>query len=620
MGSEGQDTSASEPDGLRPRGRILRKIRSEDGTDVEQTIEKKPWKPTSQEGLRDLQSLVQSLKEMSAQFKQVDQEGAARGTDPSSQQPDDYLELPTSPLEKHMAEKKKWHPKRRPTPEEKERLAHNPWAAMLAGPLRLDAASKARSPVALFMDLGHITNPKDGVTYLMPDDLADLEAFDRRLKNGHRSAALKRQAPDDAGEKIHILPYKLLLEELTDAFLVWDNVNQVGRTKKGVVAKRLFPAKWQEKAQKLEAYRSASKDYWDIRAKQGETDDGLHKRPKQAYDSNTLQWQPEIVERVPDIMRQRVLLAFNHIAQMQNQPKDKQRKLLYGSEWLEGRSMPLTDKVLRSMGIPVEYWNDMGDIESAQAITGTGERQGDSHDPRPPIAVQPSEIPEESVETPYDQLNMQRESSTVNKSGLKEKSSQLDKDDPNVWLPGSFVLHIGPPSVCLANLPYVDFSSLPLSYLPGTVDPALEHSKYIPPMITVAEAHRLPVFNIPAMLGPRFDSILRKILRRHQQHIDIPDRRLRDLNHAIIIKSVSPGSHFLAQELWQLWRYLGGRDCLLGTSAWRSTAGLIGQALSEPDESPMPHERIRKSKTGYRGLSDTAWDHLNGLLGLKRDQ
>lgn len=614
-----EKTDASNNLQLRPR--VVRKVRSEDETERNRITEKTlSWKPTGQAGQRDLRSLVQSLKAMSAQFKQTAQEDASRGKDSSPQQPDDYLELPTSPLEKHMQKKKKWDPKRRPTTEEKEKLAGNPWAAMLAGPLRLDAASKARFPAALFMDFGHVASPKDGFIYMMPDQLADLQAFVRRLKSGQRSAAMKRQAPDGAGEKLRILPYKLLLEELTDSFMVWDNVNHAGRTKKGAIAKRLFPTKWQEKAHKVEAYRNASKEYWELREKQGETDDGLLKRPEQGFDSNKLQWQPEMVDRIPNVMRQRVLLALNHIAQMQAQPKNKKRELLYSFEWPEGRSPLLTDRLPRSMDIAVEYWNDMGDIESAQAITGTGERQGDSRDPRPPIAVQPCEIPQESAETQYDQLDAQQELSTKDRSELTEKSSHLGKDDPRVWLPGSFVLHIGPPHQSLASLPYINSSSiLPSDYLDAT-HPAFEHSKYIPPMITVGEAYRLPVFNIPAMLGPKFDLLLSRTLQRHRQHIHIPDQDPQDLNHVIIIKSVAPASHFLAQELWQLWRYLGGRDCLLAAVARQTDARLVRHIPLERDGSPVLHERIRKSKTGYRGLSDAAWDHLHGLLGLKREK
>jgi len=613
-----EQTDASNNLQLRPR--IVRKVRSEVGTEPNQgTEETPPWKPTSQVGQRDLRSLAQSLKAMSVQFKQTAQEDANRGKDSSPQQPDDYLELPTSPLEKHM-QKKKWNPKRRPTTEEKEKLAGNPWAAMLAGPLRLDAASKARFPDALFMDFGHVVSPADDFIYMVPDSLADLQAFVRRLKNGHRSAAMKRKAPDDAGAKVRILPYKLLLEELTDSFMVWDNVNHAGRTKKGAIAKRLFPVKWQEKAHKIEAYRSASKEYWDLREKQGETDDGLFKRLGQGFDSNRLQWQPEMVDRIPNVMRQRVLLALNHVAQMQDQPKNKERELFYSFQWPETRSLLLSDRLPKAMDIAVEYWNDMGDIESAQAITGTGERQGDSREPRPPIAIQPSEIPLESAETQYDQPDAQQGLSTKDRSELTEKSSHLGKDDPRVWLPGSFVLHIGPPHQSLANLPYINSSSiLPSDYYDAS-HPAFEHSKYIPPMITVGGACRLPVFNIPAMLGPKFDLILRRILQRHRQHIHIPDQDPQGLNHVIIIKSVAPGSHFLAQELWQLWRYLGGRDCLLAAAARLTDAKLDRHILSERDGSPVLHERVRKSKTGYRGLSDAAWDHLHELLGLKHEK
>ena len=590
----------------RPRPRVIRRVLLNDHQEeptLQDSIERPEltqevyhaktahWKPTSPAGQRDLRSLVQSLKEMSAQFKQRTQEGpSGNGEDPSLQwQANETLELPISPLEKHM-QKKKWKPKRQPTAEEKEKLAGNPWAAMLAGSMRLDAATKARFPVALLMDVGHVENPEDNNIYILPDELADLEAFNQRLKNGQRSAAMKRSIPGDAGEKIRILPYRLLLEELTDSFMGWDNAGHVGRTKKGAVSKRLYPGRWSEGSKKIAAYQKASEEYWDLREEQGEIDDDVFKRPEKVFDATKLQWRPDIAERIPSIMRQRVLLAMNHIGQKQNQPNDIKRKYFYSFEWPEAGSLTLVDEAT-SKRVPIsEYWNDMGDIEAVDAITGTGKGQGNKSDPRPPIAVLPSEINQDPGDAMSEQPNPRPELSNLNTSGKR------DKDDPTVWLPGSFILHIGPPRTSLSGLPYLN-ASLSVSSTDNfdATDPAFEHSKYIPPMITVAAnpdthtTYRLPVFNLPALLGPKFARILSRVLERHKRHlgvdIDPLSPELKDLdgtnfNRVIIVKSVAPGSHFLAQELWQLWRYVGGRDCLFAAAGRRGQGGGSGTSLA----------------------------------------
>lgn len=75
------------------------------------------------------------------------------------------LQPPSSPLERAL-EDKEWKPKRQPTKDERLRLAYNPWAMMLAGRLRFDAASKLRFPEPLLVPLGQVTKPGADLVYL----------------------------------------------------------------------------------------------------------------------------------------------------------------------------------------------------------------------------------------------------------------------------------------------------------------------------------------------------------------------------------------------------------------------------------------------------------------------
>ena len=517
--------------------------------------------------------------------------------------------LPISPLEKAMDAAAKKKPKRKPTQEETGHLAHNPWAAMLAAPLRQDVVSKTRLPVSLLINMNEIKSPNDEDVYIMPTDMGDLQAFNERLKTAKRSNAMKPSATADDGNSLRMLPYNLLLEELTDSVMAWDTKTGTGKTKKGSVSRRLIPGRWLEKQQKLAAYRGASKEYWDLKEQQGELDDDLFKRPTKGINYADLQWSPSITGRVANIMRQRVLLALNHIAEKQHRPAPQYEAYTFCFKWptkaeIDMLSFQATANKQRPTSNE-DFWNDMGDIESPDAISGGGSRQGNQRDPRPPIAVPPSEV------------------------GQDPTLSQPENDASHTWLPGSFILHIGPASASLKALRRLN--QLPVSSL-NTDDPmdsAFQPSKYIPSMMTVADHHRLPVFSLAAMLDSRLFTVLRRILNKHWQlrpdgtpifDRDGTPRSAKDLDYIILVKSTAPGAHFLAQELWQLWRYLGGRDCLTSSVHVNDRWAFRTAMNRAMNHDPINIGRAKKTYSSYTGLSDNAWEHLHKLLGLKSDK
>ncbi|KAJ9650736.1 hypothetical protein H2198_009961 [Neophaeococcomyces mojaviensis] len=528
------------------------------------------WKPTSQQGVQDLSALAESLRALSEKTKA----GGSRPSDhkQTHSESDDHG-LSISPLEV-LNDSKKRKPKRSPTKEELATLKHNPWAKMLGAPLRICMASRSRFPKPLMLDIGQVVNPNDLEVYLMPDAIADLQAFNRRLQTGNMNDAITSRG--GTGDKLQMLPYKLLFEKLTDTFMALDSKTKQAKTRSGAVSKVLFPTRWSQNAQKISAYQNASKDYYAAAEKQG-LDDEIHKRPSPVYDSDKIQWQPAIVERIPNIMRQRILLCLNRMADIDQKRKNRNWKhLLRFRSLTEVESDASIAGSLLRPASEMDFWNDMGDIEAEGAISGTSQGQGARQDGRPPIAVRPSEI--ETQEPP----------------------SQITARNPQDWIPGSFFLHIGPPGSIYTQLTSDDTPAIDDARR-QQADSA-ELGKYIPPMVNIAGAYRLPVFNLHAMLGIQFVEVLSLLLQRHR--ILEPDSTAAsgyttlasNTEFLVLVKSTAPCAFFLIQELWQLWRYLGGTDCLI---------------------QEHPEAKPRRTKVDMsHNMPPEAWKQLYQILGL----
>ncbi|KAK5076606.1 hypothetical protein LTR64_005915 [Lithohypha guttulata] len=579
------------------RGRMIRKVKAST-EDTVGTAADTPRQNDSSTAPRTKRKSRPDLTGLAAKFKDMADKLRTQQRDEQERQP--WIsrdELPVSPLERAMKVQRR-QPKRQPKTDEKQRLANNPWAVMLARPMRLEGASRTRLPTPLLVDFAHVKHPKDGQIYAMPNALADLENLKLRAGRGLRRHAMQLRAQEDMGQVMRLIPYKLGIEVLSDSFVVSDTQTKSTRTQKGAVMKRLHPVGWFEKSSKMTSYRVASKEYWELKEKQGELDDDLFKKPPREFEPERVQWQPDIAERLSDIMRQRVLIVLESLFWRQQRVIDSGRSFFTCLEWPDKLTL---DPTIFQVAITErqDFWNDMGDIESPDAISGGGLRQGNQGDPRPPIAVQPGEI------------------------SIKPPPNHFNKSDPRIWLPGSIVIHLGPPSSALQGLSQAK---------PGEavkIDEEPIGGEYLPPMLTIGDL-RLPVFNLQAMLGKSFHPVLKKLLQSHrpilsrnciQSHPVVyqegADMKfgLHETDYMIIVKSTAPNSLFVAQELWQLWRYLGGRDCLLEAVAGKQK--LVRRPADDTSkESQRVARREKKIKGEYDGLSAKAWEHLHGLLGL----
>lgn len=563
------------------------------------------WKPTTAQGVHDLAALVDAIKALAVQSKPVNVEHQEDAEDEGSTKEvvDEEGGLPLSPLEILSGAHKRKR-KRRPTKEELAELRSNPWAKMLAASVRQCMATRTRFPASLLLDIGQVVNPNDLEIYLMPDAMADLQEFNKRLQSGKMSKAISLKS--GRGDKLKMLPYKLIFEKLTDTFMAYDSKSKQSRTRSGAVSKALFPGRWVQNTEKVSAYNNASKEYYNIAEKQG-LEGEIHQRPKPLFDAEKVLWQPAIVERIPNIMRQRILLCLKRLADIDSKYNDGSLKHLYRFEWPADAELDLSI-VDQALDTTRDFWNDMGDIEAEGAISGDSHEQGARVDGRAPITVQPWELDTQATQP---------------------------QSGHHTWIQGSFLLHLGPASIpnqyisTASDDTSSDFTETP----PHSPSPPAQHSKFIPPMMTIG-TYRLPVFNLYAMFGTQFIEVLSRLLTTYSifrpdsavvdntttttptthdtssdqttHHDPVPTHLNPNTNFLVLVKSTAPCAHFLVQELWQLWRYLGGTDCFINSSSQEEI----------PSET---RQRPRQTKVDMtHNMSPQAWNQLYQMLDMRR--
>ena len=474
--------------------------------------------------------------------------------------------LPPSPVEIH-AERPPWTPNTKYVKSNLGPLTNNPWAIMLASSLRTDNATASRFPGRLLMDFSEIENPNDKQTYLLPDDIADLSKFNLKLQS---SKKLKPHSSQPDKPLVRLLPYKPLLDDVGKSVRKWDDPKQAWTTKSYLLSGRLYSYEMLAAAETSEGYTKASREYWALKKKDGELDNDKMKPPTMRSDLSETQWDHNISQRLIDIMRQRVLLALKKVVQKDNRPETNLQNTFIVD--LPIRATDLSSLIPElSQLYQTTLWNDMGDIEASGAISEVGARQGSATDSRPPIAVQPDEF-------------------------QHDPEAQHISSDPRKWLAGSFILHTGPAES--------------IQYAIQTPSSGAT-SKYIPPLMSVAGRHRLPIYNLQAMLGPIFTPYFTKILHDYPRYAAISSETSGDHeflgDRIIVVKAVASGSTRLAEELWQLWRYIGGTDCL-GSEKEMSDELDFPIHISEEQAN-----RILK-KTIYTGLSESTRQHFEDLL------
>jgi hypothetical protein len=164
--------------------------------------EQKPWKrgqkrrgwsPYDEHGKDDLKALASSLQKSVESLESARPVGseAASHLKPSES-------LPVSPLVQALERKKATKPPVRGA--ETEELADNPWAAMLASPMRLCSATGVRLPKDLLVPWGLVGNPATQEVYFMPTELANLESLKDKRRSLRPSASALSNTATNAKE------------------------------------------------------------------------------------------------------------------------------------------------------------------------------------------------------------------------------------------------------------------------------------------------------------------------------------------------------------------------------------------------------------------------------------
>ena len=159
---------------------------------LKRRLKRRQWSPHDEQGKDDLKSLAASLKGTSEPSERPihDVTGAPAQDKISGR-------LPVSPLVEALEHKKAT--KSPPRGGKKEGLANNPWATMLASPMRLCSATGVRLPKDLLVPWGLVRKPATEEVYFMPTELAELDFLKDRRRSLEPSALSSAKRPKGRG-------------------------------------------------------------------------------------------------------------------------------------------------------------------------------------------------------------------------------------------------------------------------------------------------------------------------------------------------------------------------------------------------------------------------------------
>ncbi|ETI23136.1 hypothetical protein G647_04933 [Cladophialophora carrionii CBS 160.54] len=463
-------------------------------------------------------------------------------------------------------------------------LKNNPWAEILASPIRACQGSGARLPVDLLLDLAYVKNPKDEKVYLLPARLADLDALDAKMATELR-ASLRHPPPvapqleqcskedestgkdntaettsqDDtpSGLRRPPLPQSRLFFNHTFLTHLSDTVTQPVKKKTSKFPPPTGRESVPGEVSKLvhfearEAF-STAQHYLQNKRRFVSGHSGTSDTPSTdlgSFNLNKLQWQVELPSRVVTIMRQRILVAMSALAESESAAKIQglperpsgvvplpfpKNGLLNGDELrLQWSTAAVNHSTTTEIANPTSKIRRVGSKSRAAEDTTAGEAisstSGSPSEHAPSLPAAPTEM-------------------TYQRLGHHE------------WLPGSIFLHIG-----AGDLSSLVSSSLSSSSSSSSSLPALPtDNPLIPPMLPVTDTYRFPVFSLDRLFShtpvpptrqhtDELNELLsRPIFRPAQPHSET--------DSLLFVRSLQGPARAVIEEVWRLWRYLGGQN------------------------------------------------------------
>ena len=497
-------------------------------------------------------------------------------------------------------------------------LKDNPWAEILASPVRMDRVIQARLPRDLLVDLEYVRNPSDGKIHLMPAKLADLEALEgrieRELKNEDwiRARDLRWAARDQKAAKpvlkvqagmtaanfdapeacqppsdrpihprhpqhaparlfaninyLRLLTFELTQENSSDPKL---------RKTKPTAVTRLLP--FQHK-QAVEMARHYERNKVEVELATGAIE---YPPPKDRYlQPEALQWQGDMYERVATIVRKRLLASLWALGAAFREDARNPTK---------GRVIPIPIPRGGKAGV-----DDMTRVASSSAADdGPGEKTGQG---AMPPSMQPTQTPE------------RREKSLVH---------------PN-YIPGSIFLHFGDGDILSLLESSSEFAPT-VAVASSTLPPLPSDNPLIPPMLNINDTFRFPIFPLWAMLETDDDvTELKKIVGYYpifqlqqqcpaspqpltptesvsQSRLTPSEETGSSQNYLVLLTPRVGPANSVIRETWRLWNYLGGKKlgalpgevgAKLGSSIKNARElGPGWEAMNQEDENEAADER-----------------------------
>ena len=511
--------------------------------------------PISEKARNDLQQMVETLQNMT---KDPDPRIIHRESDALH-----YYRLPISPV---VRRKRVPKPQRKPKPSEGQRaLNSDPWAQILASPVRHCTGSGARLPIALLTNWGFMRHPDDNKkVYVMPyglvDGIKDLETMGQGLLERKAKQRDLSRGDDDADnveqpradEKpsenrtglreitsttrkgnapaIRILPYYNLLRQLNTQFTKQvDPTDPSSREARPGQAALLVPTLWKFRLDEVRHYEAHRRE---LAAQTGLAD--LRPSNEEAtIDIKKLNWRTDAPSKVLDVIRQRVAAALKRVIEMNSSGLSTKRRDI----------SVLPPAILERDGILSDQ--DIAHSEISQIATLEEGVKGE------------------------DREHGGLESDNVGSSD-EATAQRMSTEYAAVHTPRTF-LYFGPqPSAKFDHL--LSLPSTPP--LASTLANAVSVAELMPPRLAASSSglHSIssPIFPLRLLLGESlYATFLENVqaqdhLFQHPAFSDAhpPDAGQRPEEFVLCLKASAHFADVLVREVWQLWRYVGGRRAL----------------------------------------------------------
>ena len=453
--------------------------------------------------------------------------------------------LPISPYQRLQAKKPQM--KARVDAASRLRLAHNPWAQLLASPVRRCQATAVRMPNKLLVPWNLVRNPRDDQVYLMPGDLADMSRLESvpepqpsmsamgivpaevEDKSGQTGVGKNSLSDGDVAQikpaKIWLRPSSIVLSGLNKLFGTSTEAKiETGLSTRPGTVSRILTLRLKDQARRFQKSEVVN-------------------RPDAGFlterDMRRVQWHANIMETMRDLLCLRLLKALKLYATVHSRDQHS-----------NGRIIPLWSDATDRRG---QEKVDFGSLRTSQAVLfwlGTDTISKDSSSSSSPISV--SHCNEFSLGfVRYQQPDRQNEQIytprwtrcdfpyTPVETTLNSLLAQKAHNPPSIRLDLPPYLEVVPPT-------HVTSSSSAPSVHPGT------------------HIH-IPVFDLTSLLGPTQSQAMQNDPLLTKTFALSPTCPSASSGGWVLVmagdgsESTEEEYKSLVQELWRLWIFQGGR-------------------------------------------------------------